>query len=196
MTRMAPKPEPKTLPKQPPAASQRGLSDSARGAPTTAVSRLAWRLGRSGSLVLELSRDDGWIDAHGSDAVRLCARVTLAEPAEASRASMGLAPVKPAESGGHAWAVAKAVQPKLFEGSALLSVRPDELHLEVVVPRGGHAVTGSVTVVLTQPDAAPVVLADLPARLGLRGGTYVLVDGCARSFADDLRGLGNLLARE
>lgn len=156
MTRMAPRPS----------AVQR--SDSARPAapieatPAPLVGRLAWRVGRSGTLSVILK------GAAGSH--ELVASVELVAdsraPGSASRAPR-----------------------EVLSGQAALVAAADCFTLSLRLRREASAnpVVTTITVVSVDVDGPAVILTSLPAQLGLKGGTYALEQREADALCSALR---------
>lgn len=181
MTRMAPKP-----------------TEYARRAPepaaTTAV--LRWRIGRNGSLVLSVGRiaddighDAGHDIAHhieqsaGAGFGSLPVRVELHHglpAARAANASLSASPLVPPS-------VSEVVSGRAH-GSIDRSDEGCEQRLAIVLFRDASPVRAELSLV-ERADGSPIALTDLPAQLGLRGGTYKLDEGSVQRFATAVRAL-------
>ncbi len=189
MTRMAPKP-----------------TEYARRAPepaaTTAV--LRWRIGRNGSLVLSVGRiaDDIGHDA-GHDASHDASHDLAHHIEQSAGAGFGSLPVRvelhhglPAARAANASLSASPSAPpsvsEVVSGRAHGSIdRSDEgceQRLAITLFRDASPVRAELSLV-ERADGSPIALTDLPAQLGLRGGTYKLDEGSVQRFATAVRAL-------
>ena len=189
MTRMAPKP-----------------TEYARRAPepaaTTAV--LRWRIGRNGSLVLSVGRiaddighDIGHDSAH--DSAHDSEHDIHRHIEQSAGASFGSLPVRvelhhglPAARAANASPSASPSASEVVSGRAHGSIdRSDEgceQHLAITLFRDASPVRAELSLV-ERADGSPIALTDLPAQLGLRGGTYKLDEGSVQRFATAVRAL-------
>ena len=71
-------------------------------------------------------------------------------------------------------------------GSARGSLFGDEYHLELRFERGDEPIVAGLGLVRRGGGADVLVLTDLPARLGLRGGTYLIDPASSARFRDAL----------
>lgn len=189
MTRMAPKPT---------EYARRALEPAA----TTAV--LRWRIGRNGSLVLSVGRiaddighDAGHDIAHhieqsaGAGFGSLPVRVELHHGLPAARA----ANASPSASLSASPSASPSVSPSASEvvsgrahGSIDRSDEGCEQRLAITLFRDASPVRAELSLV-ERADGSPIALTDLPAQLGLRGGTYKLDEGSVQRFATAVRAL-------
>ncbi|MEY3143619.1 MAG: hypothetical protein RLY21_2112 [Planctomycetota bacterium] len=161
MTRMAPKP----------AEYARRTTD-----PAAASASLRWRIGRNGSLTVTVGRIVDDIEQHGDgDSGSLAVRIELHRGLAAARAMPAPEAASEVVSGR-----ANPVGDSLEEAS--------EQRLSIALFRGASPVRAELAVV-ERGSAPPVVLTDLPAQLGLRGGTYSLDAGTIAAFAATLHAL-------
>ena len=63
-----------------------------------------------------------------------------------------------------------------------------EQHLAIALFRDASPVRAALSLV-ERANGSPITLTDLPAQLGLRGGTYKLDEGSIQRFATALRAL-------
>ena len=181
MTRMAPKPT---------EYARRAIDRAA----TTAV--LRWRIGRNGSLVLSVGRiadDIGHDSAHDSE------HDIHRHIEQSAGASFGSLPVRvelhhglPAARAANASPSASPSASEVVSGRAHGSIdRSDEgceQHLAITLFRDASPVRAELSLV-ERADGSPIALTDLPAQLGLRGGTYKLDEGSVQRFATAVRAL-------
>ena len=177
MTRMAPKPT---------EYARRAIDRAA----TTAV--LRWRVGRNGSLVLSVGRiaDDSEHDSEhdihrhieqsaGASFGSLPVRVELHHGLPAARAASAFPSASPSAS-------------EVVSGRAHVSTDSSdegrEQHLAIALFRDASPVRAELSLV-ERANGSPITLTDLPAQLGLRGGTYKLDEGSIQRFATALRAL-------
>lgn len=177
MTRMAPKPT---------EYARRAIDRAA----TTAV--LRWRVGRNGSLVLSVGRiaDDSEHDIHrhieqsaGASFGSLPVRVELHHGLPAARAASAFPAASPSASPSAS---------EVVSGRAHVSTDSSdegrEQHLAIALFRDASPVRAELSLV-ERANGSPITLTDLPAQLGLRGGTYKLDEGSIQRFATALRAL-------
>ena len=189
MTRMAPKP-----------------TEYARRAPepaaTTAV--LRWRIGRNGSLVLSVGRiaddighDIGHDSAH--DSAHDSEHDIHRHIEQSAGASFGSLPVRvelhhglPAARAANASPSASPSASEVVSGRAHVSIDSSdegrEQRLAITLFRDASPVRAELSLV-ERADGSPIALTDLPAQLGLRGGTYKLDEGSVQRFATAVRAL-------
>jgi len=185
MTRMAPKPT---------EYARRAIDRAA----TTAV--LRWRIGRNGSLVLSVGRiaddighdvgHDSEHDIHrhieqsaGASFGSLPVRVELHHGLPAARAANASPAASPSASPSAS---------EVVSGRAHVSIDSSdegrEQHLAIALFRDASPVRAELSLV-ERANGSPITLTDLPAQLGLRGGTYKLDEGSIQRFATALRAL-------
>jgi hypothetical protein len=181
MTRMAPKPT---------EYARRAIDRAA----TTAV--LRWRIGRNGSLVLSVGRiadDIGHDISHdishdieqsaGASFGSLPVRVELHHGLPAARAASAFPAASPSASPSAS---------EVVSGRAHVSIDSSdegrEQHLAIALFRDASPVRAELSLV-ERANGSPITLTDLPAQLGLRGGTYKLDEGSIQRFATALRAL-------
>jgi len=193
MTRMAPKPT---------EYARRAIDRAA----TTAV--LRWRIGRNGSLLLSVGRiaddighdvghDSAHDSAHDSD------HDIHRHIEQSAGASFGSLPVRvelhhglPAARAASAFpAASPSASPSASEvvsGRAHASIDSSdegrEQRLAIALFRDASPVWAELSLV-ERANGSPITLTDLPAQLGLRGGTYKLDEGSIQRFATALRAL-------
>ena len=160
MTRMAPKPTGYTR-------------RAAESSPPDATATLRWRTGRNGLLACTVGRlHDDAVSGDSGVADRLSVRV------EWRRGTLGALRTAPLGQGSEPTT-------EVLSGRAQTSVGDAGCTISIALCRGQSVVEASLA--LVQRDGAdPLVLTDLPVRLGLRGGTYVLEKASAASFAEAL----------
>ena len=185
MTRMAPKPT---------EYARRAIDRAA----TTAV--LRWRIGRNGSLVLSVGRiaddighdvgHDSEHDIHrhieqsaGASFGSLPVRVELHHGLPAARAANASPAASPSASPS-----ASEVVSGRAHASIDSSDEGREQHLAIALFRDASPVRAELSLV-ERANGSPITLTDLPAQLGLRGGTYKLDEGSIQRFATALRAL-------
>ncbi len=185
MTRMAPKPT---------EYARRAIDRAA----TTAV--LRWRVGRNGSLVLSVGRiaDDS---AHDSehDSAHDSEHDIHRHIEQLAGTSFGSLPVRvelhhglPAARAASAFPSASPSASEVVSGRAHVSTDSSdegrEQHLAIALFRDASPVRAELSLV-ERANGSPITLTDLPAQLGLRGGTYKLDEGSIQRFATALRAL-------
>ena len=189
MTRMAPKPT---------EYARRAIDRAA----TTAV--LRWRIGRNGSLVLSVGRiaddighDVGHDSAHDSE--HDSEHDIHRHIEQSAGASFGSLPVRvelhhglPAARAASASPAASPSASEVVSGRAHVSIDSSdegrEQHLAIALFRDASPVRAELSLV-ERANGSPITLTDLPAQLGLRGGTYKLDEGSIQRFATALRAL-------
>lgn len=193
MTRMAPKP-----------------TEYARRAPepaaTTAV--LRWRIGRNGSLVLSVGRiadDIGHYIGHdiGHEAGHDASHDLAHHIEQSAGAGFGSLPVRvelhhglpAARAASASLSASPSAPPSVSEvvsgrahGSIDRSDEGCEQRLAITLFRDASPVRAELSLV-ERADGSPIALTDLPAQLGLRGGTYKLDEGSVQRFATAVRAL-------
>lgn len=193
MTRMAPKPT----------EYARRATDPAA---TTAV--LRWRIGRNGSLVLSVGRiaDDIGHDINHDSGHDINHDINHDSEHDIHRhieqsagASSGSLPVRvelhhglPAARAANASPSASPSASEVVSGRAHASIDSSdegrEQHLAIALFRDASPVRAELSLV-ERAAGSPIALTDLPAQLGLRGGTYKLDEGSVQRFAAALRAL-------
>ena len=189
MTRMAPKPT---------EYARRAIDRAA----TTAV--LRWRIGRNGSLVLsvgriadDISHDVGHDSAHDSE--HDSEHDIHRHIEQSAGAGFGSLPVRvelhhglPAARAASAFPSASPSASEVVSGRAHVSIDSSdegrEQHLAIALFRDASPVRAELSLV-ERANGSPITLTDLPAQLGLRGGTYKLDEGSIQRFATALRAL-------
>jgi hypothetical protein len=171
-------------------------------AATTAV--LRWRIGRNGSLVLsvgriadDISHDVGHDSAHDSE--HDSEHDIHRHIEQSAGASFGSLPVRvelhhglPAARAASASPAASPSASEVVSGRAHVSIDSSdegrEQHLAIALFRDASPVRAELSLV-ERANGSPITLTDLPAQLGLRGGTYKLDEGSIQRFATALRAL-------
>lgn len=203
MTRMAPKPGAAYRPQSATPAATADGRDAQRPAPHRAAPAPAgsqsvqltvrWRIGRSGSLVLALEPTGGLV------------RVAITLTPDGDR--RGLARDVMSRGSAPGGDLSKAVPSAqalhyIGEGeivrsadewtiAARVSRRPDvDLHHdEFGESRAPADFAARLSVIEIESGERPLILTDLPSRIGLAGGTYALHESKAIAFCEALRGL-------
>ena len=185
MTRMAPRPG--SYARATPASVGYPLGTSSKESqptdpstrPAASEGELRWRIGRLGSLCLKVvTPHDGALCPHRpADSPRPplsnpSARViiTIRSPQVGKRSESWRAPSETCD--------------RSFEGRAFLAQTGGETVLELVWPSKEGDRRASVVLVLRERAGSILALTDLPAALGLRGGTYALAESSLRPFAE------------
>ncbi|MCX5650978.1 MAG: hypothetical protein NTU45_06250 [Planctomycetota bacterium] len=185
-------------------------TEYARRAPepaaTTAV--LRWRIGRNGSLVLSVGRiadDIGHYIGHdiGHEAGHDASHDLAHHIEQSAGAGFGSLPVRvelhhglpAARAASASLSASPSAPPSVSEvvsgrahGSIDRSDEGCEQRLAITLFRDASPVRAELSLV-ERADGSPIALTDLPAQLGLRGGTYKLDEGSVQRFATAVRAL-------